>query len=332
MTDEEDDDDTFAQWKQRKADKEEGKPKKRASTSNQQSSTSATKPATKKAPKERKNQVWKTKAQRKKEEEEEEKAVDTAEIPDYIKRRMDELGREEKRDFGLLRLPPSFENVSFQEDNNLGDLASRPDFGDKIIPSADFKDLELRTTGVIPAQIAQFLRDYQVTGVEFLHDLFVFQRGGILGDDMGLGKTVQVIAFLTAAFGKTGDERDAKRMRQFKRVNGDEAWYPRVLIICPGTLIRNWQSEFETWGWWDVQVYHGAEKRDALSAATSGRLEVLITTYTTYKMNKRALNMVEWDCVVADECHQIKGKKIWAYGFHGANICRADVRGYKSDE
>lgn len=43
--------------------------------------------------------------------------------------------------------------------------------------------------GLIPASIARYLRDYQVSGVAFLHKKFVFQGGGIPGDDMGLGKT-----------------------------------------------------------------------------------------------------------------------------------------------
>ncbi len=124
---------------------------------------------------------------------------------------------------------------------------------------------------------------------------------------MGLGKTIQVIAFLTAAFGKTGDERDAKRMRKMRRAN-DDNWYPRVLIICPGGLMNNWRSELERWGWWQVYVYHGsvAEKEAAIQAASKGRLEIMITTYTTYRTNMSIINTVDWDCVVADECHAIK--------------------------
>lgn len=122
----------------------------------------------------------------------------------------------------------------------------------------------------------------------------------------GLGKTVQVIAFLTAAFGKTGDERDAKRMRKMRRA--DAPWYPKALVVCPGTLIENWKDELKRWGWWHVDVYHGDLKEAALEAAGKGRLEIMITTYTTYRMNKSAINMVEWDCVIADECHQIKGR------------------------
>jgi DNA excision repair protein ERCC-6-like 2 len=56
-----------------------------------------------------------------------------------------------------------------------------------------------------------------------------------------------------------------------------------------------------------VDVFHGNTKDEALQTATAGRLEILITTYSTYRNFKSALNCVNWDCVVADECHQIKG-------------------------
>lgn len=46
-----------------------------------------------------------------------------------------------------------------------------------------------------------------------------------------------------------------------------------------------------------------------LNTAASGRLEILITTYTTYKQNQEKINMIEWDAVIADECHVIKERK-----------------------
>ena len=46
-----------------------------------------------------------------------------------------------------------------------------------------------------------------------------------------------------------------------------------------------------------------------LNTAASGRLEILITTYTTYKQNQEKINLIEWDAVIADECHIIKERK-----------------------
>lgn len=236
-------------------------------------------------------------------------------IPDYIRDRRSRFNsRVEKLKEGGLNLPPSYDSVSFSDDEHLEHLKEKPLFT-HIKPCRKYEDIHLPySLGLIPAPIAQWLRDYQVKGAEFLHRLFVYQNGGILGDDMGLGKTIQIIAFLTAVYGKTGDERDGKRMRKMRRLadhEGEEAWYPRTLIICPGTLIQNWRNEFEQWGWWYLEIYHGnsAAKEAALEAASSGRCEILITTYTTYRMNKDHINLVRWDCVVADECHILKERK-----------------------
>ena len=250
-------------------------------------------------------------------------------VPDYLKERRTRFdARAEKLKAGGLKLPPSYEEVSFSDDERLEKLEERPQFPTE--PLAKYKDIQLPySLGLIPAPIAQWLRDYQVQGTEFLHELFVYQKGGILGDDMGLGKTVQVIACLTAAYGKTGDKRDEKRMRKMRR--SQNRWYPRTLIICPGTLISNWQDEFRRWGWWHVDVYHGpADAKDAaISAAHSGRTEVMITTYTTYRMNRDVINMIAWDCCVADECHAIKERR--SETTHALNevnaLCRIGLTG-----
>ncbi|KAK5165695.1 uncharacterized protein LTR77_008618 [Saxophila tyrrhenica] len=230
-------------------------------------------------------------------------------LPEYLQTRMKEWERCKQRlgEKGL-RLPPTYDDMYFSDDERLETLKERPKLPTNAHPGNYEDHFMPKSGGLIPAPIAQYLRNYQVEGAEFLHEKFVFQQGGILGDDMGLGKTIQVIAFLTAAFGKTGDERDKKRMRKSRRKD-EHRFYPKVLIICPGSLMSNWRSELERWGWWHIATYHNSGKADAIAAAEQGRLEIMITTYQTYRLDQSAINSVMWDCVIADECHIIKERK-----------------------
>lgn len=176
-------------------------------------------------------------------------------IPDYFISRQKTL---KKLHESGLRYPPSYHDVDWF---NAG-TEEKPELDNSVQQQREKKDIRLRGShGIIPGPIAQWLRDYQVEGVQFLHEKFVKQTGAILGDDMGLGKTIQVIAFLTAAFGKTGTERDAKCMRKIRGLS-KARWYPRVLIVCPGTLMQNWEDELSKWGWWEVYKYHGPVKAD----------------------------------------------------------------------
>ncbi len=227
----------------------------------------------------------------------EDEALMETTLPEYLKERRGSWEKRMEKSKGKLKttaglqLPPGYDDIDFSDEERMEHLEERPKFPVDWL-QRDYEDIELRySLGVIPAPMAQYLRPYQVKGAEWLHELFVFQKGGILGDDMGLGKTIQVIAFLTAAFGKTGDERDAKRMRKIRRM-GDDRWYPRVLIICPGSLMANWKAELDRWGWWHTYTYHGTakEKNAALAAAEKGRLEIMITTYDSYRLNQNAIN------------------------------------------
>ncbi|PIA88856.1 Switch 2 [Cercospora beticola] len=223
-------------------------------------------------------------------------------LPDYLKKRRNDMAIQHKDggDMGL-RLPPKHDETDTAPDERLEAKPSLPG----VTPPQPFEKIRLGKQTHIPASIAQYLKPYQIDGVKWLYKKFENQEGALLGDDMGLGKTIQVISFLTAAFGKTGDERDSKRMRKFRK-KSPGGWYPRVLIVCPGTLIENWKAEFDRWGYWLIYTYHGNEKEAALAAAEAGMLEIMITTYDTYKRDESAINCVPWDCVIADECHTIK--------------------------
>ena len=70
----------------------------------------------------------------------------------------------------------------------------------------------------------EVLRPYQLDGFRWLRVLSKFGFGGILADDMGLGKTLEIMAFISS----------------------DEVNKPSI-IVCPMSLMYNWQNECEKW-------------------------------------------------------------------------------------
>lgn len=260
--------------------------------------------------KEQRERGWKTNGTGEVSEDDENEEELEKMLPDYLNKRRDDFERKVRRkgNHGLA-LPPLYSDICFSEDERDTPLEIKPKLKG-IKPQRAYEDIHLQSSaGTIPAPIAQYLRSYQIDGAAFMHERFIDQQGGILGDDMGLGKTIQIIAFLTAVFGKTGDIRDAKRMRKIRRMD-EGRWYPRVLLICPGSIIANWQQELEKWGWWEVGLYHGTKGREAtIAQAVAGRLEIMITTYDTYRVHESSINGVWWDCVVADEMHKCKERK-----------------------
>lgn len=245
-------------------------------------------------------------------------------LPGYLQQWRREA-REQRAGEECIRLPPKYDDIPLPKVGR--DEEEKPHLPG-IAPPRPHTPHHLCDNGIIPASISAFLKQYQVDGTEWLYRRFVRQEGGLLGDDMGLGKTIQVIAFLTAAFGKTGDSRDHYRMRAVRKQE-DGRFYPRVLIVCPGGLMANWREELERWGWWHVHSYHDKEKADALKSAHSGRLEIMITTYDTYKRDQDSINMIRWDVVIADEVHQIKDRKSQnAQAMNNVNaLCRIGLSG-----
>lgn len=70
------------------------------------------------------------------------------------------------------------------------------------------------------------LREYQCTGVGWMEFLDTIDAHGILADDMGLGKTFQVLAYIA---------------RRYRRHRGKQP--AAVLIVCPTSVMDNWQAE-----------------------------------------------------------------------------------------
>ncbi len=101
-----------------------------------------------------------------------------------------------------------------------------------------------------PEALTATLRDYQLRGLNWLNTMTSLGLGGCLADDMGLGKTITLIAL------------------HLHRQTDRDAAGP-TLVICPTSLMGNWQREIEKFapgtpsaastarrapwrGWWTV--------------------------------------------------------------------------------
>ncbi|MFD7445782.1 DEAD/DEAH box helicase [Streptomyces sp. NPDC059909] len=135
-----------------------------------------------------------------------------------------------------------------------------------------------------PAALAATLRDYQLRGLNWLHRMTSLGLGGCLADDMGLGKTITLIAL------------------HLHRQSDPSAAGP-TLVVCPTSLMGNWQREIEKFApGTPVRRFHGATR--SLDALADG--EFVLTTYGTMRLDAAKLAAVPWGMVVADESQHVK--------------------------
>uniref|UniRef100_A0A2P2LS34 Switch 2 n=1 Tax=Rhizophora mucronata TaxID=61149 RepID=A0A2P2LS34_RHIMU len=122
----------------------------------------------------------------------------------------------------------------------------------------------------------------------------------------GLGKTIQTIAFLAAIFGKDRESADPVKEKAGKK--------GPVLIICPTSVIQNWEIEFSRWATFTVSLYHGANRDLILEKLEAGGAEIIITSFDTFRIHSSILSEIKWEIMIVDEAHRLKNEKSKLYG------------------
>lgn len=143
----------------------------------------------------------------------------------------------------------------------------------------------------VPPQLNASLRPYQLAGFHWLTYLSSIKWGGLLADDMGLGKTIQTLTFL----------------QHYKNEQGSL----HALVICPTTLLFNWENEINKFTpELSYLIHHGANR--SANASSLAEYNIIISTYGTLRSDVQLFMKNEIDYVVLDESQTIKnpGSKV----------------------
>ncbi|MEG6511073.1 DEAD/DEAH box helicase [Desulforamulus ruminis] len=141
----------------------------------------------------------------------------------------------------------------------------------------------------LPLGLKGKLRQYQLRGYSWLRFISLWGFGACLADDMGLGKTVQTLALI-----------------QKYREEGET--HP-VLLICPTSLVGNWQREAARFTPdLPVVIHHGAgrsRKHSTFQKEVKGR-GMVISSYSLLYRDFKLFNSIDWAGVILDEAQNIK--------------------------
>lgn len=195
--------------------------------------------------------------------------------------------------------------------------------GEAYLPHPEIDDTVFENGYKLPGDIYPSLFDYQKTGVQWLHELYTQQVGGIVGDEMGLGKTIQIISFLAG-------------LQYSKKLDKP------IIVVCPATVMKQWVNEFHRW-WppFRVTILHSSgsgmvnlrnesteedklldvmwdstRRNQPLTSAQKAAKKVLkpiledggvlVTTYSGLQTYAPLLIPVDWQYAILDEGHKIR--------------------------
>jgi superfamily II DNA or RNA helicase len=142
----------------------------------------------------------------------------------------------------------------------------------------------------LPAGLQAELRPYQRDGYDWLVFLWRHGLGGVLADDMGLGKTVQTLALIA-------------RARELP--DGPNGPF---LIVAPSSVAANWASEAArfTPGLRVASVAATGRKRGTPLADVIAGADIVLTTYTVFRLDHEEFAGRRWAGLVLDEAQFVK--------------------------
>ena len=137
----------------------------------------------------------------------------------------------------------------------------------------------------VPTTLQAELRDYQVTGFDWLTRLAHWGGGACLADDMGLGKTLQALALILS-----------------------RAQQGPALVIAPTSVCMNWQAEAARFApTLNLIMFGAGDRNKALSKLKP--FDLVVSSYGLLQQEAELFASVQWNTIVLDEAQAIKNKE-----------------------
>jgi len=182
--------------------------------------------------------------------------------------------------FDAINLATNIEEESIEQVETQGWFA---DLLEKLEKPESFKVQEQ------PKCFCGKLRDYQKRGMSWMMYLEKWGLSGCLADDMGLGKTIQVLALLL-------------------KEKEDKSSLGPTLLICPTSVVRNWEREAYRFApTLSLMIHYGQTRlsgKDFIKQANTS--DLVITSFALARRDVKDLRSVMWKRIVVDEAQNIK--------------------------
>jgi len=136
---------------------------------------------------------------------------------------------------------------------------------------------------------------------------------------MGLGKTVELIAFLLHVRENTAGQKRNLELGLNSGVESESGLdsgmgsssdlnLDPTLLICPMSVVGNWQREVERFApHLRVMIHHGTDRLAGSAFADEAeRNDLVISTYSLAHRDCEVLSQVNWQHIVLDEAQNIK--------------------------